>query len=145
MRIVKFPVTNGIPDYEQFGGVEEFRATTITDGYCIGEYVGNLPEETLPTHVEVVVPSYRTSLSKKELFNSKTGFTGLEQYNIREYIKDPTNAYFSEVYEVVQQLDSLDNVDLKDDEFIDGVQLLVKASLITSERYTEIMKGIPNV
>lgn len=50
MRIVIFPITNGVPDYDQFGGIGEFGLTEVVDGNCIGEYRGASPAGSLPDY-----------------------------------------------------------------------------------------------
>lgn len=89
------------------------------------------------------VETRRRVLTRREFFSSRTGLTGAEQESIRAYADDKRNANWSEVYELVQQIDSSDTIDLDLPEVVEGMQLLVDLSLIsTSDRRDNILKGV---
>jgi len=142
MRIVKIPAINGIPQYQDFGGIDDFGPNAVTGNDCIGDYIGSLSEGDLPTYTPPVIPVYRTILTRREFFSSQTGLTGKEQKDIRKYAENESNPYYGEVYELVSQVDVADEVDLKNPETVAGMGLLVSLSLLTSERHDEVMLGI---
>ena len=76
MRIVIFPVSNGQPDYEPFGGIGDFGETEVVRPNCIGQYFGSANETLLPNHSSQVwpLPKYRTQVTFQEfvdLFGSQ--------------------------------------------------------------------------
>jgi len=143
MRIVKVSVINGIPQYQDYGGIAAFGPTKVTDGECIGEYNGPSSEDELPTYTPPVVTEYRTLLTRREFFSSKTGLTGREQKKIRNYANDETKEHYGEVYELVSQIDVAGDVDLTLPDTIEGMAYLVALNLLDSDRHEEIMQGIP--
>lgn len=71
MRIVKFAVANGIPDYDQFGGIQAFGPTEVINDECIGQYFGAATLGALPNHSvqEWPLKSYRTDMTGQELMD----------------------------------------------------------------------------
>lgn len=69
MRIVTFTSSN-IPNYDQFGGVQDFGKTELSEGNCIGEYFGSLDEAALPSYGgDWPLPGYRTKVNQGELID----------------------------------------------------------------------------
>jgi len=136
MRIVSIAVINGIPQYNNFGGVGDFGETEVIGNLCIGEYLGELGELALPTYPGTwPEPTYRKDLSKTDF---KGLFTATEYRAISNLAKTDDNAF--QFWDMAQ---TSDGIDLDDPRTIAGLNYVSGMGAIEAPRLAVIMKGKP--
>ena len=134
MRIVEFECLNGKPDYDQFGGIDQFRKTEIIDGSCVGEYLGSVDEATLPNYAgEWPIPTYVKQLSKTDF---KGLFTASEYRAISTLASNDDNAF--QFWDMAQ---TADNIDLDDPRTQAGLSYVSGMGAVSAERLAVINLG----
>lgn len=134
MRIVSIAVTNGVPQYDDHGGIGDFGRTEIVGSNCIGEYNGAIDEATLPTYTGTnPLDSYETVLSKTDF---KTLFTATEYRAISDLAGTDNNAY--QFWDMAQTADS---IDLKDSRTLAGLSYVSGMGAVTAPRLAIILLG----
>lgn len=150
MKIVRFtPTVNNtantieLPDDPALFSSMHFDSAT---GTMEAVYIGTL--ENLPVLGSKETPKWdadtkswltyndrRYNLTKKEYFLS---FTADEYQAIQDAI--PTDPLLAQLWNTLQVVDY---VNLEDPVTVNGMQYLVSIGLLTSDRYTDIMYGVP--
>lgn len=135
MRIVSINVVNGIPQYDDHGGIGDFGQTEVVGANCIGEYFGPIDEVTLPTFTGAnPLDKYRTSLSKTEFKNL---FTPTE-YRAISNLADTDNA----AYQFWDMAQTADGIDMKDSRTIAGLNYVSGLGAIAAPRLATILLGV---
>jgi len=134
MRIVSIPVINGVPQYQDYGGLDDFGQNEIKGNLCIGKYFGSLTEDQLPTYRGVwPEPKYLKKLSKTDF---KGLFTATEYRAISNLAQTDDNAF--QFWDMAQ---TSDDIDLDDPRTDAGLNYVSGMGAITPDRLAIIKKG----
>jgi len=118
MRIVSIPVINGVPQYQDYGGLDDFGQNEIKGNLCIGKYFGSLTEDQLPTS------------------DFKGLFTATEYRAISNLAQTDDNAF--QFWDMAQ---TSDDIDLDDPRTDAGLNYVSGMGAITPDRLAIIKKG----
>jgi hypothetical protein len=134
MRIVSIAAINGVPQYDDHGGIGDFGQTVVVGSNCIGEYNGAIGEGTLPTYTGTnPLDRYETVLSKTDF---KTLFTATEYRAISNLAGTDNNAY--QFWDMAQ---TADRIDMNDDRTTAGLSYVSGMGAITGPRLAVILLG----